>query len=449
MAERGGKSWCRAAVGLVATLSVFFRPLPSLSAQSKEVLLATTTSTRDAGLLDALLPIFTRKTGYTVKVIAVGSGQALELGRRGDADVVLSHAPEQERALADSGYFVSRRRVMHNDFLVVGPPDDPLGLRGATGALEAFRRVAARAHRFVSRGDRSGTHQLEYSLWRRIGVEPPRGGWYVESGQGMGETLQMADEKGAYTLTDRATYLVWRDKIRLAPLVRGDSLLYNVYHVMEVNPRNAPRVNARGGRALADFLLDPETQRLIGEFGRSRFGQSLFVPDAVTPPPEVKHPSPNLHGFPRAVGLGCAYAIHVSVVPSGGATNVNPNALIVVTFDHPMRPGMEAYAALHEGDVTGPVVAGAWTWSEGRVTLVFTPDQPLKSATPYTLHLGGGMRAMDGGYVDYGPCADQFGGQWTGGGMTGGGGMMGGGMMNSGWRHPNGTYGMTFTFTTA
>ena len=262
------------------------QPPARLPAQS-QVLLATTTSTRDAGLLDALLPVFTRKTGYTVKVIAVGSGQALELGRRGDADVVLSHAPEQERALADSGYFVDRRLVMHNDFLVVGPPDDPAGLRGAHGAGEAFRRVAERGHRFVSRGDRSGTHQLERMLWRRIGVEPPRGGWYVESGQGMGETLQIADEKRAYTLTDRATYLVWRAKIRLAVLVEGDALLYNVYHVMEVSPRNAPRVNAPGGRALADFLLDPETQRLIGEFGKRRFGQSLFVPAAGKPDPTL------------------------------------------------------------------------------------------------------------------------------------------------------------------
>jgi tungstate transport system substrate-binding protein len=265
------------------TLSVPVRPCPSLSAsaQSREVLLATTTSTRDAGLLDSLLPIFTRKTGYSVKVIAVGSGQALELGRRGDADVVLSHAPDQERVLADSGYFLRRRRVMHNDFLVVGPPEDPASLRGMNDALAAFRRLARGAAPFVSRGDRSGTHQLERSVWRRLGIEPPRAGsWYVESGQGMGETLQMADEKRAYTLTDRATYLVRRDKVHLVPMVEGDSLLYNVYHVMEVSPRNAPRVNSPGAKALADFLVDPETQRIIGEFGKARFGQSLFVPDA-------------------------------------------------------------------------------------------------------------------------------------------------------------------------
>lgn len=267
-----------------AVLLAAFTLSAGLSAQSREVLLATTTSTRDAGLLDALLPIFTRQTGYTVKVVAVGSGQALELGRRGDADVVLSHAPEQERALTDAGYFLRRLLVMHNDFLVVGPPGDPAGLRGMNDARAAFRRIAEREAPFVSRGDRSGTHQLERMLWREIGVTPPGAvSWYVESGQGMGETLQMADQKRAYTLTDRATYLVWRDKVQLVPVVEGDSLLYNVYHVMEVNPRNAPRMNAAGARALADFLVAGETQRLIGEFGKARLGQSLFVPDAGKP----------------------------------------------------------------------------------------------------------------------------------------------------------------------
>ncbi len=257
--------------------------------QRPEVLLATTTSTRDAGLLDSLLPVFERRTGYRVQVVAVGSGQALEMGRRGDADVVLSHAPDAERVLADSGYFVRRRLVMHNDFLVVGPPVDPAGLRGMNDAVAAMRRIAERGARFVSRGDRSGTNLLEQQLWRRADVQPPaNGAWYVESGQGMAATLQMADQKRAYTLTDRATYLAWRDKIQLVPVVEGDPLLYNVYHVMEVNPRNAPRVNVAGARALADFFVSAEAQAIIGEFGKARFGQSLFVPDAVptaaTPP---------------------------------------------------------------------------------------------------------------------------------------------------------------------
>ena len=263
-----------------------FRPSVRLSdaVQSTEILLATTTSTRDAGLLDSLLPVFEAKTGYHVKVIAVGSGQALEMGRRGDADVVLSHAPEAERTLTDSAYFVRRRLVMHNEFLIVGPANDPAGLRGLSDALAAFKRLAEHQAPFVSRGDRSGTHQRELSLWKQGGIEPPApGGWYIESGQGMGATLQLASEKGAYTLTDRATYLAWRDKIRLVPMVEGDPQLYNVYHVLELNPRNAPRINVRGGTALADFFVAAETQRLIGEFGKSRFGQSLFVPDAGKP----------------------------------------------------------------------------------------------------------------------------------------------------------------------
>jgi len=246
------------------------------------VLLATTTSTRDAGLLDSLLPIFERQSGYRVTVIAVGSGQALAMGRRGDADVVLAHAPEAERPLADSGYVLNRRLVMHNDFLFVGPAEDPAALRGLSDAVAAMRRIGERHVGFVSRGDQSGTHLKELALWRRAGLVPA-GAWYVESGQGMAATLQMADQKRAYTLTDRATYLAWRDKLQLVPLVEGDSFLFNVYHVMEVNPKNAPRVNTAGGRALADFFVSPQAQALIGAFGRSRFGQSLFVPDAGKP----------------------------------------------------------------------------------------------------------------------------------------------------------------------
>ncbi len=267
-------------VGAAVVLGGLAAPVAAQDA-ARDIVLATTTSTRDAGLLDSLLPEFERQTGRRVRVIAVGSGQALAMGRRGDADVVLSHAPEAERQLTDSGYFTLRRRVMHNDFLVVGPAADPAGLRGMNDAAAAFRRVSRAGARFVSRGDRSGTHQMELGLWQRAGLAPPEpGAWYVESGQGMGATLQMADEKGAYTLVDRATYLVWRDRVRLVPMVEGDSALYNVYHVLVVNPANAPRVNEAGAAAFAAFLVAPDTQARIGAFGRSRFGQSLFVPDA-------------------------------------------------------------------------------------------------------------------------------------------------------------------------
>lgn len=273
-----------AAWGCLAAFVVPHRDTPPL--QTRDVILATTTSTRDAGLLDSLVPVFERQTGYRVKVIAVGSGQALALGRRGDADVVLSHAPEAERLLVDSGYFVSRRVVMHNDFLIVGPAADSAGLRGMTDAVAALRRLANQASPFVSRGDQSGTHQLEQKLWRIAAVQPPRSGsWYIEAGQGMGATLQMANEKRAYTITDRATYLTWRDRLQLVPMVEGDTLLFNVYHVLELNPKNAPRINVAGGKAFADFMVAPGTQLLIGEYGKARFGRSLFIPDAGKPAP--------------------------------------------------------------------------------------------------------------------------------------------------------------------
>lgn len=241
----------------------------------REVILATTTSTRDAGLLDSLLPLFTTQTGYRVDVVAVGTGQALEMARRGDAEVVLVHAPELERALVDSGYFVRRRLVMHNDFLFVGPASDPARLRGRHDAVAALGSIATAHAPFISRGDRSGTHIFEQKLWRLIGLTPPMpGGWYVEAGQGMAATLQMADEKHAYTISDRGTFLAWQAKLELVPLVEGDTLLYNVYHVMEV-PNASP-----GPRALADFFVSPDAQTLIGNFGAARFGRPLFIPDA-------------------------------------------------------------------------------------------------------------------------------------------------------------------------
>jgi tungstate transport system substrate-binding protein len=262
-----------------ATLAAY--PSTRLSAQSRDVVLATTTSTQDTGLLDYLLPIFEKQTGYRVKVIAVGTGQSLAMGERGDADVVLVHAPEAERVLVDSGYFVNRRLVMHNEFLIVGPANDPAGIGGMTDAAAAFRRLAERRGPFVSRADNSGTEKRERILWDKAGIARPHGQpWYLESGQGMGATLQLASERRAYTLTDIGTYLAWRARVELVPLVQGDPELYNVYHVLELNPKNAPRINIAGGRAFARFMVAPETQRLIGEFGKSRFGRSLFIPDA-------------------------------------------------------------------------------------------------------------------------------------------------------------------------
>jgi tungstate transport system substrate-binding protein len=250
----------------------------SALAQSQDVVLATTTSTRDAGLLDSILPVFEAKRHLHVKVLAVGTGQALEIARRGDADVVLVHAPELERALVDSGFFVHRRLVMHDDFLLVGPASDPAKLAGGHDAVAAMRAIGAARAPFVSRGDRSGTHILELKLWRLAGITPPApGDWYIEAGQGMAATLQMADQKRAYTITDRPTFLTWRPKLQLVPLGEGDTLFYNVYHVMEV-----PHASANA-RALADFFGSQEAQQLIGKFGTVRLRQQLFIPDAGKP----------------------------------------------------------------------------------------------------------------------------------------------------------------------
>lgn len=249
------------------------------AAGSTVVILSTTTSTQDSGLLDVLVPMFEKKTGYTVKTIAVGTGQALALAARGEADVTLAHAPALEKRYVADGKLLNRRLVMFNDFVLAGPGDDPAGIRGERSAVAAFRKIAAAGARFVSRGDRSGTHGRELALWGEAGITPS-GPWYIESGQGMGATLGIADDRHAYTLSDRATLLAFGRRVRLPILVEGDRALLNIYSVMEVNPANGPRVNAAGGKAFADFMVSPETQAVIGRFGADRYGQPLFVPIA-------------------------------------------------------------------------------------------------------------------------------------------------------------------------
>ncbi len=253
--------------------------LVACSDTETEIILATTTSTENSGLLDVLIPVFEEESGYSVKVIAVGSGAALRMGEDGNADVVLSHAPAAEVSWIEAGHGIERTRVMYNDFIIVGPPDDPAGLAG-DDATEAFRRMHDTESTFVSRGDDSGTHQMELIFWEAAGVDsPPSGSWYLESGQGMGETLIIAQEREGYTLTDRATWLEIADPERLALLVEGDDRLFNIYHVMVVNP-DRHEINLDGARALAAFLVDPDTQAMIAEYGVEEYGQPLFVPDA-------------------------------------------------------------------------------------------------------------------------------------------------------------------------
>ncbi|MCI0546066.1 MAG: substrate-binding domain-containing protein, partial [Candidatus Rokubacteria bacterium] len=225
------------------------------AAQSSNVILSTTTSTQDSGLLDVLVPMFEKKTGLTLKTISVGTGQALALAAKGEADVTLAHAPSLEKKYVEDGKMRNRRLVMYNDFVIIGPAEDPAGIKGLK-AVDALRKIAATQSRFVSRGDKSGTHTLELALWKQAGVEPG-GAWYIESGQGMGQTLGIANDRRAYTITDRGTYLAFQKRVDLPILVERDRPLLNIYSVMEVNPANGPRVNAKGGKAFADFMLAP------------------------------------------------------------------------------------------------------------------------------------------------------------------------------------------------
>ncbi len=247
------------------------------------VLLATTTSTQDSGLLDVLIPDFQRRTGYSVKTSAVGTGAALAIGAKGDADVVLVHAPKNEREFMAAGNGTRRLLVMHNDFVVVGPAADAAAIKGRT-AVQALTAIATANSPFVSRGDNSGTDILEKDLWKQAGIVPTLP-WYIQAATGMGQTLQIASEKRAYTITDRATYLARKTQLELAILVGGDPPLLNYYHVIPVDPKKFPKVNAAGGDAFADYLVSPEAQKLIAAFGVDKYGQPLFVADAGTADP--------------------------------------------------------------------------------------------------------------------------------------------------------------------
>ncbi|MFZ5597644.1 MAG: substrate-binding domain-containing protein [Bacillota bacterium] len=250
------------------------------SAAGREIILSTTTSTQDSGLLDVLIPDFESKTGYKVKPIAVGTGQALEMGNRGEADVMLTHAPSSEKPYLDSGVAVNYNLVMHNDFIIVGPENDPAGAKQAADSVEAFKKIADKGSVFISRGDKSGTDAKEKSIWKSAGIDPKGQKWYQETGSGMGQTLSVANEKQGYTLTDRATYLAQKKNLKLVIISQGDKGLLNIYHVMQVNPEKFPKVNAAGAKAFVDYMISPETQRLIGDFRKEEFGEALFYPDA-------------------------------------------------------------------------------------------------------------------------------------------------------------------------
>ena len=241
-----------------------------------EMILATTTSTQDSGLLDVLIPLFEKENNVKVKTIAVGSGQALEMGTKGEADALLVHAPAAEKAVVDAGDAINYKRVMYNDFILAGPKENPAGVSG-DNIQEAFKKSADSKAVFVSRGDDSGTHKKELGIWEAASIKPA-GEWYVSTGQGMGQTLQVAAEKKGYVLTDRATWLAQEKNLdTLKIVVEGGKDLMNIYHVMQVNPEKHDKINSKDAEKFVEFLVDAKTQAVIEEFGKKDYGQSLFI----------------------------------------------------------------------------------------------------------------------------------------------------------------------------
>jgi tungstate transport system substrate-binding protein len=248
------------------------------NAKPTNLILATTTSTQDSGLLDELIPLFEEQHDYNVQTIAVGTGQALEMGTKGEADVLLVHAPEAEEEVVANGDAINRKRVMYNDYIIVGPNTDPAGIKGLPIA-EAFEKIMTENAVFVSRGDDSGTHKKEMGIWKKLEKTPSENASYMETGQGMGATLQIANEKDGYTLTDRATFLAQEDNLtNLQIVVENEEDLLNVYHVMQVNHEKHDKVNAEGAQSFVEFMVSDETQKVIEEFGKEEFGQALFTP---------------------------------------------------------------------------------------------------------------------------------------------------------------------------
>jgi tungstate transport system substrate-binding protein len=269
-------------IALVVSLAVA-SSVPAAGPAQKNLILATTTSTQDSGLLDVLIPVFEKKTGYFVKTIAVGSGQAMAMGQKGEADVLLVHSPDAEKKFMGEGSGVNRLIVMHNDFIVLGPSADPAAIKSVKTTPEAFKKIAAAGALFLSRGDNSGTHAKEKGVWKAAGINPAGQKWYQETGLGMGQTLNVANEKNGYTLADRGTYLAMKKNLSLNILKEGDPILLNVYHVIQVNPAKWPKVNKDGAKAFSDFMVSAETQGIIKTFGVEKYGGPLFFPDAGNP----------------------------------------------------------------------------------------------------------------------------------------------------------------------
>jgi tungstate transport system substrate-binding protein len=265
-------------VAVLLALTAF--AVSTVNAAEKTIILATTTSTQDSGLLDVLIPAFEKESGFMVKAISVGSGQAMKMGEKGEADVLLVHSPDAEKKFVAEGFGINRRLVMHNDFVIVGPSSDPAKIKADKSSKDALKKIAAAGALFLSRGDNSGTHALEKKLWKSAGIAAEGQKWYQQTGLGMGETLNVAAEKKGYTITDRGTYLSLKKRLGLVILVEGDASLLNIYHVIEVNPAKWPKVNVAGAKAFADFVVSKKAQGIIKTYGIEKFGSPLFFPDA-------------------------------------------------------------------------------------------------------------------------------------------------------------------------
>ena len=264
--------------GVVALMLI--SGMTPVQAQEKTIILATTTSTQDTGLLDVLIPIFEKKTGYFVKTIAVGSGQAMTMGEKGEADVLLVHSPAAEEKFVAGGFGINRKLIMHNDYIIVGPSGDSAKIKGMKSASESFKKIASAKALFLSRGDNSGTNSKEKDIWKAAAINLEGEKWYQQTGLGMGQTLNVTAEKKGYTLADRGTYLALKKNLGLDILVEGDVILLNIYHVIEVNPAKWSKVNVAGAKAFSDFMVSKETQEVIKTFGVEKFGSPLFFPDA-------------------------------------------------------------------------------------------------------------------------------------------------------------------------
>ena len=242
----------------------------------QDMILATTTSTLDSGLLDVLIPMFEKQYNFNVKTIAVGTGQALAMGEQGEADALLTHAPDAELELVAKEAVINRKRVMYNDFVIIGPNSDPANIKGPN-VNKAFQQIFEAGATFVSRGDDSGTHKMELNLWEGVGLDPTNQSWYVETGQGMGSTLRLSAEMDGYILTDRATYLAHaKNHEHMVILVEGDDVLLNIYHVMQVNDKKHTFVNSEAGALFVEFMVGEEAQAVIKEFGIELYGEPLF-----------------------------------------------------------------------------------------------------------------------------------------------------------------------------